>query len=86
MVASCRRPNRKRGILVKKLLVMFGTFVVTVSMVVVPVFANVVRPSGQTTGQPSASESNTGSTQGIANRSSTGTQNKTTHDGYRDIL
>ncbi|MCL6547342.1 MAG: hypothetical protein K6T30_00360 [Alicyclobacillus sp.] len=48
-------------------------------------FANVIRSDGQTTGKPAAVQSNPGSLQGQAARSATGTSNKMTHDGLREI-
>lgn len=49
----------------------------------VPIFANVVRSS---TGHPVEAYSNPGSSQGLLHRSSTGTLNKTTHDGAKPII
>lgn len=57
---------------------------IMVSTAVVPTFANVLRTGS--TGQPYAAESNTGSTQGIANRSATGTTSKITHDGFVPVV
>lgn len=51
---------------------------------VMPAFADVLRTGD--TGQPYASVSDTGSAQGQANRSDTGTYNKYTHDGARFII
>lgn len=45
-------------------------------------FANAVHSSG---GKPTVVSSNPGSAQAQADRSPTGTANKTAHDGYREL-
>lgn len=69
----------------KKFLLSSMTIAALLCVSTAPAWADVVRPAGQTTGAPSASESNSGSVQGQANRSTTGTTNKLTHDGLKEI-
>ncbi|WP_026961023.1 hypothetical protein [Alicyclobacillus herbarius] len=70
----------------KKLLVTSITAAAILGASIAPAFADVIRTSGSTTGQPVAAVSNPGSTQGQANRSDTGTVNKFTHDGFRLVV
>lgn len=69
----------------KKLLISGVTVATVVCTCIMPAWADVIRPIGQTTGTPAAAESNTGSAQGLSNRSETGTNNKFTHDGLKEI-
>lgn len=65
----------------KKLLASVVTVAAILGATASPAFADVVHANGST-GQPVMMGSNSGSAQGQANRSATGTQNKETHDGY----
>ncbi|QSO48360.1 hypothetical protein [Alicyclobacillus mengziensis] len=65
----------------KKLILSVATVASVLTATAVPAFANVIHSNGST-GTPMMMGSNSGSTQGQAHRSSTGTQNKFTHDGW----
>lgn len=66
----------------KKVLTSVCAVGVMLSVSTVPSFANVIHANGSN-GKPSAVGSNTGSPQGMANRSATGTAMKFTNDGWR---
>lgn len=65
----------------KKWLISLVSALVILGSTAAPAFADVIHASG-TSGQPIAMGSNPGSGTGQAHRSSTGTTNKFTHDGW----
>lgn len=86
MAAELPEPNRTRGgFLVKKFLVTSVTAAALLCAMSAPTFADVIHTNG-TTGQPSEVGSNAGSVQGQTNRSTTGTTNKFTHDGWKTVM
>lgn len=69
----------------KKFVATVLTVVTLLSATSTTVFANVIHSNGAT-GQPVAVGSNLGSIQGQTNRSSTGTREKATNDGWRVVV
>jgi hypothetical protein len=65
----------------KKLLATAVTVVAILGTTVAPAFASVIFNGSP--GQPTAMGSNSGSVQGQTHRSSIGTYNKVTHDGWK---
>lgn len=65
----------------KKLILSVATAASIFCVTAAPAFANVIHSNGST-GTPIMMGSNSGSTQGQANRSATGTLNKFSHDGW----
>ena len=66
---------------VKKFILSAVTVVSILGATAAPAFANVIHSNGNT-GVPIMMGSNSGSSQGQAHRSATGTQNKENHDGW----
>ena len=76
--------SKRERLRVKKFLVSATTVVTILGMTAVPALANVIHSNGST-GKPIAHGSNSGSVQAQQHRSATGTQMKTTHDGWATV-
>lgn len=73
--------SKRERFVVKKFILSTLTVVGVLGATTVPVFADVIHSNG-TSGKPIAHGSNPGSVQAQQHRSVTGTQNKSTHDGW----